>query len=114
MRHPDDTAPVMTLTSGPVNAYPEVLQGLARTVFYDFDPYFQKFYERVVDKARKAMRTSTRPVVQQGEPVLGLESAAASLIGKSDVVLNLASGVYGKGFGYWAKRYTPNLLEIEV
>ena len=31
MRHRDDTAPVMTLTSGPVNAYPEVLQGLART-----------------------------------------------------------------------------------
>lgn len=114
MRHRDDTAPVMTLTSGPVNAYPEVLQGLARTVFYDFDPYFQKFYERVVEKARKAMRTSARPVVQQGEPVLGLESAAASLIGKNDVVLNLASGVYGKGFGYWAKRYTPDLLEIEV
>jgi general nucleoside transport system permease protein len=76
--------------------------------------YFQKFYERVVEKARTAMRTTTRPVVQQGEPVLGLESAAASLIGKDDVVLNLASGVYGKGFGYWAKRYTPDLLEIEV
>jgi pyridoxamine--pyruvate transaminase len=29
-------------------------------------------------------------------------------------VLNLASGVYGKGFGYWAKRYSPKLLEIEV
>jgi pyridoxamine---pyruvate transaminase len=29
-------------------------------------------------------------------------------------VLNLASGVYGKGFGYWAKRYSPNLLEIET
>lgn len=29
-------------------------------------------------------------------------------------MLNLAFGVYGKGFGYWAKRYSPKLLEIEV
>ena len=54
------------------------------------------------------------PLILHGEPVLGLEAAAASLITPDDVVLNLASGVYGKGFGYWAKRYSPNLLEIEV
>ena len=30
------------------------------------------------------------------------------------MVLNLASGVYGKGFGYWAKRYCAELVEIEV
>ena len=46
--------------------------------------------------------------------MLGLEAAAASLIISEDTVLNLASGVYGKGFGYWAKRYSPKLLEIEV
>ena len=60
------------------------------------------------------MRLSNPPVILHGEPVLGLEAAAASLIRPDDVVLNLASGVYGKGFGYWAKRYSPNLLEIEV
>jgi pyridoxamine--pyruvate transaminase len=114
MRYPLDRPPVMTLTSGPVNAYPEVLLGLGRPVLYDYDPAFQRFYERVVDKAQLAMRTRTRPVIQHGEPVLGLEAAAASLIAADDVVLNLASGVYGKGFGYWAKRYSPHLLEIEV
>ena len=45
-------------------------------------------------------------MILHGEPVLGLEAAAASLIAPDDVVLNLASGVYGKGFGYWAERYT--------
>ena len=30
------------------------------------------------------------------------------------MVLNLASGVYGKGFGYWAKRYCADLHEVEV
>ncbi len=53
-------------------------------------------------------------MILQGEPVLGLEAAAASLITPEDTVLNLASGVYGKGFGYWAARYTNKLLEIDT
>lgn len=114
MRYQDHADPVITLTSGPVNAYAEVLRGLGRTVLYDYDPAFLLFYENVVGKAQKAMRLSTRPVLLQGEPVMGLEAAAASLITRDDVVLNLASGVYGKGFGYWAKRYSSNLLEIET
>ncbi len=114
MRYPDHAEPVITLTAGPVNAYPDVLRGLGRTVLYDYDPAFQIFYEKVIGKAQKAMRLSNKPVVLHGEPVMGLEAAAASLISRDDVVLNLASGVYGKGFGYWAKRYSPNLLEIEV
>ncbi|MGP1395059.1 MAG: pyridoxamine--pyruvate transaminase [Inquilinaceae bacterium] len=114
MRYSPTAKPVFTLTSGPVDAYPEVLNGLGRTVLYDYDPAFQSHYEAVVDKAQTAMRLSNRPVILHGEPVLGLEAAAASLITPDDTVLNLASGVYGKGFGYWANRYTPNLLEIEV
>lgn len=114
MRYLEHAEPVITLTAGPVNAYPDVLRGLGRTVLYDYDPAFQLFYEGVVDKAQKAMRLSNRPVILHGEPVLGLEAGAASLITPDDVVLNLASGVYGKGFGYWAKRYSPQLLEIEV
>ncbi|RWE60882.1 pyridoxamine--pyruvate transaminase [Mesorhizobium sp.] len=114
MRYLEHAEPVITLTAGPVNAYPDVLRGLGRTVLYDYDPAFQLFYEGVVEKAQKAMRLSNRPVILHGEPVLGLEAGAASLITPDDVVLNLASGVYGKGFGYWAKRYSPQLLEIEV
>lgn len=114
MRYPNDRPPVITLTTGPVNAYPEVLTALGRTVLYDYDPAFQLFYERLVEKAQKAMRLSTRPVLMQGEAVMALEAAAASLITPADTVLNLASGVYGKGFGHWARRHSPNLLEIEV
>ncbi|MBX3567683.1 MAG: alanine--glyoxylate aminotransferase family protein [Rhizobiaceae bacterium] len=114
MRYSPERKPVITLAAGPVDSYPEVLSALSKTVLYDYDPAFQLFYERVVDKAQTAMRLSGKPVILHGEPVLGLEAAAASLITPADTVLNLASGVYGKGFGYWAKRYSPNLLEIEV
>ncbi|WP_246727727.1 alanine--glyoxylate aminotransferase family protein [Chelativorans sp. Marseille-P2723] len=114
MHYRSHEQPVIMLTTGPVEAYPEVLRRLSRQVLYDHDPAFQALYERVVEKARQAMRLSERPVILQGEPVLGLEAAAASLIEPGDTVLNLVSGVYGKGFGGWARRYSPNLLEIEV
>ena len=114
MRYALEKPPVFTLTSGPVDAYPAVLRAMGSTVLYDYDPAFQAFYEGVARKAQQAMGTAEPPLILQGEPVLGLEAAAASLIAKGDVVLNLASGVYGKGFGYWAARFAKKVLEIEV
>lgn len=114
MRYQETTPPVFTLTAGPVDAYPEVLRALGTTVLYDYDPAFQAFYETVTLKAQKALNSDSPPMILQGEPVLALEGAAASLIAKDDVVLNLASGVYGKGFGYWAARYAKTVEEIEV
>jgi len=109
-----DQEPLFTLTTGPVDAYPQVLRGLSRPVLYDYDPAFLSFYERVVEKVRSAFRTQHMPVILQGEPVLALEAGAASLIARDDVVLNLVSGVYGAGFGFWAKRYCKELVEIRV
>ncbi len=106
--------PIITLTTGPVDAYPEVLRALSRPVLYDYDPAFLEFYEAVNAKVQRAFHTSTPPVILQGEPVLGLEAAAASAIAKGDVVLNLVSGVYGKGFGYWAARYAREVVECAV
>jgi len=114
MKYQEAKPPVFTLTAGPVDAYPEVLRALGTTVLYDYDPAFQAFYESVALKAQKALGTETPPLLLQGEPVLALEAAAASLIAKEDMVLNLASGVYGKGFGYWAARYAKKVEEIEV
>jgi pyridoxamine--pyruvate transaminase len=109
-----DQEPIFTLTTGPVDAYPRVLQGLSRPVLYDYDPAFLAFYERTAEKLRTALRTPHMPAILQGEPVLALEAGAASLIAREDVVLNLVSGVYGAGFGFWAKRYCAELLEIRV
>ena len=106
--------PVVTLTTGPVDAYPAVLRALSKPVFYDYDPAFLAQYAAVNAKVQRAFHSSLPPVILQGEPVLGLEAAAASLIAKGDVALNLVSGVYGKGFGYWAARYAKELVELEV
>jgi pyridoxamine--pyruvate transaminase len=106
--------PVITLSAGPVATYPAIQRAFAAPVQYDFDPWFQNFYEGVAKKAAKAMRTRQPALIMQVEPAPGIEATAASLISENDVVLNLASGVYGKGFGYWSARYHKEMIEIEV
>lgn len=106
--------PAITLSAGPVGVYPRVLRAMSTTVQYDFDPYFQEFYELVNRKVSKALKIDEPALILHCEPAPGIEAAAASLISKNDVVLNLASGVYGKGFGYWAARYNKELIEVEV
>lgn len=108
------TEPVITLSAGPVGVYPRVLRAMSMPVQYDFDPYFQQFYEEVGKKVSRALRIDDPPLILQCEPAPGIEASAASLISKDDVVLNLVSGVYGKGFGYWSDRYNKELIEIEV
>ncbi|MBS9477310.1 pyridoxamine--pyruvate transaminase [Ancylobacter radicis] len=114
MRYAPSDLPVFTLTTGPVDAYPAVLRGLASTVLYDYDPAFQATYQRVSEKLATVVKAQTMPVILQGEPVLGLEAAAASLIGADDVVLNLVNGVYSKGFEGWAARNGATILELAV
>jgi pyridoxamine--pyruvate transaminase len=106
--------PIITLSAGPVAAYPRVLRALSKPIEYDYDLHFQEFYEAVNRRVTQALRSNSPALILHCEPAPGLEAAAASLIGPDDVVLNLASGVYGKGFGYWAARYNKELVEIEV
>ncbi|MEA9391255.1 alanine--glyoxylate aminotransferase family protein [Acerihabitans sp. TG2] len=114
MTAPILTEAIFTLTTGPVNAYPDVMRALSMPIMYDYDPYFLQHYQHVCQKVHSIMHTQEMPLILHGEPVLGLEAAAASLIGRDDVVLNLVSGVYGAGFGEWARRYCKELLEIRV
>jgi pyridoxamine--pyruvate transaminase len=114
MRYSPTDAPLFTLTTGPVDAYPGVLRALAAPVPYDYDPSFQATYQRVAEKLQTIVRSETIPVILQGEPILALEAAAASLIGPEDVVLNLVSGVYAKGFEPWAARAGAKVLELAV
>ncbi|MEQ9487878.1 MAG: alanine--glyoxylate aminotransferase family protein [Alphaproteobacteria bacterium] len=106
--------PVITLTAGPVQAYPRILQAMALPQGYDYDDSFQEMYEACARKCAKAMRVDAPALILQAEPAVAIEAAAASLISKKDKVLNLASGVYGKGFGYWSARYHGSMVEIET
>ncbi len=105
---------VITLSAGPVACYPRVLRGMSTTVHYDYDPFFQEAFELIAKRCAQALRVEAPATILQCEPAPAIEAAAASLIGPDDLVLNLASGVYGKGFGYWAARHAKRVEEIEV
>lgn len=108
------TEPLFTLTTGPVNCYPEVLGALGRPVLYDYDPAFLETYERVSLLAQAVMKSTGVPVILQGEPVLALEAVAASVVAPGDTVLNLVSGVYGDGYGAWLKPRAEDFLELRA
>jgi pyridoxamine---pyruvate transaminase len=106
--------PQFNLTGGPAGATPATLAALARPILHHLDPVFGAFYQATVELLRQAFGTAVPPVILQGEAVVGLEAAAASLIGPGDVVLNLVSGMFGRGYGDWARRYAREVIEIEV
>jgi pyridoxamine--pyruvate transaminase len=109
-----DGAPEFNLTGGPTGATPATLAALARPILHHLDPAFGALYQETVDLLGRAFETTVAPVILHGEAVVGLEAAAASLIGPDDVVLNLVSGMFGRGYGDWARRYAREVIEVEV
>ena len=97
--------PVMNLAAGPVEVTDRTLRDLARPVLYHYDPAFLELFARTCELLQGVYRTQYDVVVMQGEAVLGLEAAAASLISPGDKVLNLVSGVFGRSFEGFVRTY---------
>ena len=112
--YPTTRDPAFNLTGGPAGATAATLAALSRPILHHLDPAFGTLYQQTVELLQQAFETRQSPVILQGEAVVGLEAAAASLIGPGDVVLNLVSGMYGRGYGDWARRYAREVIEIEV
>jgi pyridoxamine---pyruvate transaminase len=114
MQRRDHHCPRFNLTGGPSGATPATLAALGSPIMNHLDPAFGALYEETAELLRQAFGTASTPVIMQGEGVLGLEATAASAIGPGDVVLNLVSGVFGKGYGHWARRNAREVVEVEV
>src|SRR5260370_12146543 len=112
--YPAGSDPAFTLTGGPVGATAATLAALGRPILHHLDPAFGALYLQTVELLQRAFETEQSPVILQGEAVVGLEAAAASLISSEDVVLNLVSGMFGRGYGGWARPYAREGIEIEV
>lgn len=106
--------PVMTLSGGPVELTHQTLRDIARPVIYHYDPAFIDFFRHTSQLLRQVYRTGYDVVIMQGEAVLGLEAAAASLFSPGDKVLNLVSGVYGKFYEDYISRYGGQTIELAV
>jgi pyridoxamine---pyruvate transaminase len=106
--------PVFTLATGPVGSTPATQAALAQPVLHHTDPAFRALYAETVALLRESFGTSADPVIFPGEAVVGIEAAAAALIGPDDVLLNVVSGIYGKAFGQLARRFAREVIEVET
>ncbi len=105
----------LTLSAGPNDVFPEVRAALAAPVLYHYDPLFGDHFRATEAMIARIFRTTSHEIIlMQGEAVLGLEAAARALVTTGTPVLNLVSGVFGKGFGYWLRALGADLREITV
>ena len=106
--------PEFTLSAGPTAASPGVLAALGSPITYHYDPAFLECFRRTERKVAQILQTANDLVLMQGEAVLGLEAAARGLVSPGSKVLNLVSGIFGKGMGYWLRDFGADVHEIEV
>lgn len=106
--------PRLNLAAGPVDVSERTLRDMARPVMYHYDPAFKELFARTSGLLQQVFRTNYDVVIMQGEAILGLEAAAASLIRPGDKVLNLVSGVFGKWFQDFIEKFGGETIEISV
>ena len=109
MRDPD-----FTLSAGPVPSSARTLAALGSPITYHYDPAFIDCFRRTERKVGQILQTENDVLLMQGEAVLGLEAAARALVQPGTPVLNLVSGIFGKGMGYWLRGFGADLHELEV
>ena len=106
--------PRLNLASGPVDVTTETLRSMQRQVVYHYDPVFIDTFAQTTDLLKQVFRTSNDVIIMQAEAILGLEAAAASVIEPGMKVLNLVSGVFGKWYEDYIRRYGGEPIELAV
>lgn len=96
----------LIMTPGPTYISDEVRNAMAQPITNpDLDPSFFEFYKCTCEYLKRIMKTENEVLILAGEGILGLEAACASLIEPGDRVLCIDNGIFGKGFGDFAKMY---------
>lgn len=71
----------------------------------DLDESFVDFYKETCEHISDLLGTKNETFILDGEGILGLEAACASLTEHGDKVLVLDNGIYGKGFADFVSMY---------
>lgn len=71
----------------------------------DLDIEFVEYYKETCELISRLLNTKNQAFILDGEGILGLEAACASLTEPGDKVLVLDNGIYGKGFGDFVTMY---------
>ncbi|MDK2934894.1 MAG: hypothetical protein PWP27_2704 [Clostridiales bacterium] len=101
----------LIMTPGPTEVNEKVRHALSQPILNpDLDDDFFAFYKALTQKIQKLLHTKKQVLILNGEGILGLEAACASLIEKGDRVLCLNNGIFGEGFGDFVKMYGGDVI----
>lgn len=96
----------MIMTPGPTEVHEDVRRTMAQDITNpDLDLNFYEYYKESCNKLKELLNTKEDVLILDGEGILGLEAACASLIEPGDRVLIIDNGIFGRGFGDFAKIY---------
>ena len=94
------------MTPGPTQVRENVR--MARSLEFqnpDLDADFCEYYKETCLLASELLHTKNETLILDGEGILGLEAACASITEPGDRVLDLDNGIYGKGFADFVSMY---------
>lgn len=101
----------LIMTPGPTQIHEDVRLAMAQNITNpDLDPNFFEYYKETCGKLKELLHTKDDVLILGGEGILGLEAACASLIEPGDRVLCIDNGIFGKGFGDFAKTYGAEVV----
>ncbi len=96
----------MIMSPGPTEVHEEVRRAMASPITLpEGHPEFIDYYLSLTDKFKKIFKTKNDVRILNGEGILGLEAAMASLLESGDRVLCIENGLFGKTFGEMAESY---------
>lgn len=104
------------MTPGPTQVAENVRMARARECTNpDLDESFVEFYKETCELISSLLYTDNETLILDGEGILGLEAACASLTEPGDRVLVLDNGIYGKGFADFVSMYggVPELYTVD-
>jgi aspartate aminotransferase-like enzyme len=94
------------MTPGPTQVRENVRMSRAiETTNPDLDIQFYNFYKDTCENIAKFLKTKNQVRILNGEGILGLEAACASLTEKGDRVLVIENGIFGEGFSDFIEMY---------
>lgn len=94
------------MTPGPVRVAENVRMARAlECTNPDLDVEFVEFYKETCELISRLLGTENETIIMDGEGILGLEAACASMTEPGDKVLVLDNGIYGAGFADFVTMY---------
>ncbi len=105
----------LIMTPGPTDIAPDVLAKMSEDFVHpSLDMDFFDLYRDTTHTLQKIMDTKNDVLILNGEGILGLEAACASLIEPGDAVLVISNGIFGAGFANLAKLYGGKVTLYET